>query len=70
MATAQHEVLTSEELREEVDRLTQEKLGLSVDRFWELYRAGHLDQDSVVVSRLVVLARFLNEQEEGQSSGE
>jgi hypothetical protein len=57
------ESLTRDELRDELDRLAQEKLGLSADEFIARYRAGELDLDSPAVLRIAVLARLLNDSE-------
>jgi hypothetical protein len=61
MAAVRFESLTRTEVFEELDRATQEKLGLSGDEFIERYYEGQLDLDSPTVSRLAVLARLLKD---------
>ena len=60
MATADY-TITKEELLAELDRLAQEKLGISAEEFMERYNAGLLDDGSPTVSHLAVFARLLKQ---------
>jgi hypothetical protein len=61
MTTVEHQRVTLGELRDTLDRLTQERLGLTVDEFLERCRARTLDVASPAISRLAVLGRLLLE---------
>jgi len=51
--------LTRDQLREQLDVLTREKLGLTADEFVERYQAGSLNLTSASMSNLAILARLL-----------
>ena len=51
--------VTPDELRQELDRLARERLGMPADEFLERLKSGELDLESPTVSRLAILARLL-----------
>lgn len=59
MATIEHEVITTDELRRRIDDLSREKLGLGVEEFARRYSERSLDLTSPAVSNLAMLARLL-----------
>ena len=61
MATVQHERLTRDQLREQLDVLTREKLGLTADEFVERYQAGSLREgmdDTLTLMRLGITGKL------------
>jgi hypothetical protein len=63
VTSVQHEPLTREELRVELDRLSRERLSVPFDEFRALYEAGQLDLSEPTLWRLALLARLLLDEE-------
>jgi hypothetical protein len=63
VATAEHETvvehLTRAEIRDELERLAPERLGMTGAEFFERWHRGDLDDFDPKVARLAVLARLL-----------
>jgi hypothetical protein len=60
MSTVQYEKVSVQELHDQLDVLTREKLGLSADEFLSRCREQGLNMASPVVSRLAVIGRLLD----------
>jgi hydrogenase maturation factor HypE len=61
MATVLSEKVTVDELRERLDLMTRDHLGISVDEFLLLCREHKINMASPVVSRMALLARLIDE---------